>query len=989
MADQNLDDAARDIEQAARLVAEDIRRYGFMRSQTEQQHITALEKLEKSTGRTSRAMTDSADKMARAGQAAGNALSDVADAGLATASAMYQGQKGAAAFNRSLDHLEQAATAAGVALTLLVPGGALIKGLVAGLTLLTGGVLKLAKTANEMSDKLYTSFGALNRAGGAAADGMTGLFNDAKNLGLSMNELSALTDAVGSRAQDFALFGGSVADARKRLGQMGDQLRENREQFLSLGMTMPEVTEGLANYVALQSRLGRGQSQTTAQMAESAKKYLMEQDALTKLLGINRQEQEAAQQRAMLNDQFMAKIRELQLAGQHDVVAELMKMSRMYAAFGPESEAAFHGAVTNNLAAQETVKGFIASNGEIVRTTQAVINRQMKGAEAVQRTGQAMGQYLDTVGVFTGQMKTNSDIAVAINEQNRARILTNKNLSEEEKRIQLEQIAMGAENAKAQDPVLAQQAKLRDIQIQANEALEELAFDTVPIVGDYMVDLAKVTRDAAEGLQDMVSSVKEVLGVFGIGEEAPTPERQDGGLTGADTPRDIADRERALEGAMTDEERLGFQRGLAKDAEGVGRALADFVGLVSDDAGRVIDNIVDKAQKSRIESEQKYLQQQGRAPAAVGAAPPAPDAAPGGGGGGTIGGPDPQQGYTERDLRKMGLRIKSGYTHEAGEKIQSNTLELARAAQKLPGFRRITGFNDEYHQGTTSQHAQGAAFDFTLRDRPSRAEGQDIIEKLIGAGASKVLDEYNRPSRRATAGHIHVEAPLMARGGITEGVSIAGEAGPEAVVPLPDGRTIPVEITDVTKSTLAASIDTLNARLAEVSGPIRLNQQDVMAEGGIGGTVGGFNAWKGYNAGGMTTDLEAIKDIAGSLGAFDRATETITNPQTWQKILQSNIATNVNLGAVEVGTKMGGSDIGIDIGERVKEVMATNSTDITEALRQVKNEFNAAMQQVVEGMQQQKDPAIQMQILQVLNSINQNQSRTADASQRMADVAMN
>jgi uncharacterized protein Yka (UPF0111/DUF47 family) len=33
-----------------------------------------------------------------------------------------------------------------------------------------------------------------------------------------------------------------------------------------------------------------------------------------------------------------------------------------------------------------------------------------------------------------------------------------------------------------------------------------------------------------------------------------------------------------------------------------------------------------------------------------------------------------------------------------------------------------------------------------------------------------------------------------ALGGITSGISIAGEQGPEAVVPLPDGRTIPVEI---------------------------------------------------------------------------------------------------------------------------------------------------------------------------------------------------
>ncbi len=37
-------------------------------------------------------------------------------------------------------------------------------------------------------------------------------------------------------------------------------------------------------------------------------------------------------------------------------------------------------------------------------------------------------------------------------------------------------------------------------------------------------------------------------------------------------------------------------------------------------------------------------------------------------------------------------------------------------------------------------------------------------------------------------------APRFAQGGITSGISIAGEAGPEAVIPLPDGRTVPVTL---------------------------------------------------------------------------------------------------------------------------------------------------------------------------------------------------
>ena len=65
-----------------------------------------------------------------------------------------------------------------------------------------------------------------------------------------------------------------------------------------------------------------------------------------------------------------------------------------------------------------------------------------------------------------------------------------------------------------------------------------------------------------------------------------------------------------------------------------------------------------------------------------------------------------------------------------------------------------------------------------------------------------------------------VGLPKYAKGGITRGVSIAGEAGPEAVVPLPDGRSIPVTmqgegtkvVVNVDASGTAAQGDTGRAR---------------------------------------------------------------------------------------------------------------------------------------------------------------------------------
>jgi hypothetical protein len=55
------------------------------------------------------------------------------------------------------------------------------------------------------------------------------------------------------------------------------------------------------------------------------------------------------------------------------------------------------------------------------------------------------------------------------------------------------------------------------------------------------------------------------------------------------------------------------------------------------------------------------------------------------------------------------------------------------------------------------------------------------------------IDPATKPTETST-GIDMTGKPKKALGGITSGVSIAGERGPEAVVPLPNGRSIPVDI---------------------------------------------------------------------------------------------------------------------------------------------------------------------------------------------------
>jgi hypothetical protein len=210
---------------------------------------------------------------------------------------------------------------------------------------------------------------------------------------------------------------------------------------------------------------------------------------------------------------------------------------------------------------------------------------------------------------------------------------------------------------------------------------------------------------------------------------------------------------------------------------------------------------------------------------------------------------------------------------------------------------------------------------------------------------------------QGSSGPSLTQPPTFAQGGITSGVSIAGESGPEAVVPLPDGKTIPV---------------TINLRDPEQTGP----------------TAMGFNEYRGYNAGPISTDINALKDIAGQLGAFDRATQTITDPETWKKILNSGMLLNYNTGFLEIGTRLA-PGIGVEIGERVKEIMATDNTGVTEALGKVKDEFSTAMSQVVEQLIAAQRDSYPQEVIDILERIDRNQSRVADSSQRMAEAAAN
>jgi hypothetical protein len=100
----------------------------------------------------------------------------------------------------------------------------------------------------------------------------------------------------------------------------------------------------------------------------------------------------------------------------------------------------------------------------------------------------------------------------------------------------------------------------------------------------------------------------------------------------------------------------------------------------------------------------------------------------------------------------------------AGGNVRGHTVTFAHIVQREVGvgLERFTAFNDKYHKDNSprSLHTQGKSFDFTLKSGKS---GAAVVAKAVRAMAQKngyrvnVDDEYNFPSSKATAGHIHVD----------------------------------------------------------------------------------------------------------------------------------------------------------------------------------------------------------------------------------------
>ena len=243
-------------------------------------------------------------------QMATSVMGNLADAVGDYTKAMYRGEQGAAVFNSSMSKITDAVSTLAVGLSLLVPGGKVIKGVTAGLTALGVFAFKtaedLAAVSKEQADTMYSAFSQLAESGAVGADGIEGLFNDIQKLGLNVTQLDKYLSMAGQNADAMAMMGGTVLKGRKQFAELGRSMAGYNESFRKLGLDQDAQAEAILEYAKMQAKISRGTITDFSQLGKSAYELILQQDALTKVTGLSRKQQQQALQEAQRNEKFLA-----------------------------------------------------------------------------------------------------------------------------------------------------------------------------------------------------------------------------------------------------------------------------------------------------------------------------------------------------------------------------------------------------------------------------------------------------------------------------------------------------------------------------------------------------------------------------------------------------------------------------------------------------------------------------------------------------------
>ena len=156
------------------------------------------------------------------------------------------------------------------------------------------------------ADQEFKLFQDLSRSG--LANGMDDAFKNLQNAGFTLKEIGQFGSIMKSNSTLLASVGGTAQEGLTRFTKIASDINKSHvgTELLRMGNQIPDITNGIANYMKYQQLGGQSIKQTDDQIKKNSVEFILEQDKLTKLTGLTVEQQTNIYEEALGIEQFQA-----------------------------------------------------------------------------------------------------------------------------------------------------------------------------------------------------------------------------------------------------------------------------------------------------------------------------------------------------------------------------------------------------------------------------------------------------------------------------------------------------------------------------------------------------------------------------------------------------------------------------------------------------------------------------------------------------------
>ena len=420
-------------------------------------------------------------------------LDGLKSSSIGLARALKNGESGASIYNNTI---ESGADALSAFLQRFGPLGQAIG-------VVTVGLSKLAGIVNQQNDALFQGYQDLARFGAGVTTGLDGVLAMSQQMGYTVEQLGEFAGMLERSAPELALFGGTVAGGGARFAQLVKDVSGQREMWRQLGLDVAQQNEAYSGFIRIMTISGRAQRMTGNELAAASQTYLYNLLTLSKITGETVEELNKQREGFMAQQRFASVQRDLEKrareADERGDVAEAARLRNM-----AERNFLVLQSVPEELrtGVADAMTGFLGTSEESIKLlrsmpefAQMLASQNFEYSEAMGVADREAAAVLNNFSVLAAAGAFDETFGSAIGFMKIEAAALNMSMQQ---RIQAAKDAIAAQ--KAQTGAVADQAKMREAQLQTAQNLQSLVSIFQGPVALAMRGLAQITGEATTAL---------------------------------------------------------------------------------------------------------------------------------------------------------------------------------------------------------------------------------------------------------------------------------------------------------------------------------------------------------------------------------------------------------------------------------------------------------------------------------------------------------